>query len=168
MMFVKETSKHQVQQPKSQVHQTKHQVRQTKHQVGQPKHQVYMPKKTPSRPTKTPSVYATKKNHTQVRSMPNNSNLYSKIFIHAVLSQGNFLSQIYALFWRTFYKPEIYGSIPKMTNISFPKTKSLCCLWSPKFKLTLSWPLFGCSGRKRWWVKKVINQLFNSRQTWKS
>ena len=28
------------------------------------------------------------------------------IFVYAVLSQGNFLSHIYALFWRTIYRPK--------------------------------------------------------------
>ena len=30
-----------------------------------------------------------------------------------------FLSQIYALFWRTFFRPKKYGGVPKMTIIRY-------------------------------------------------
>ena len=30
-----------------------------------------------------------------------------------------FLSQIYARFWRTFYRPKQYGGVPKMTNMRY-------------------------------------------------
>ena len=30
-----------------------------------------------------------------------------------------FLSQIYALFLRTFYRPKKYGGVPKMTNMRY-------------------------------------------------
>ena len=30
-----------------------------------------------------------------------------------------FLSRIYALFWRTFYRPKKYGGVPKMTNMRY-------------------------------------------------
>ena len=37
--------------------------------------------------------------------------------IYAVLSQV--LSQIYAVFWRTFFRPEKYVGVPKMTIIRY-------------------------------------------------
>ena len=63
------------------------------------------PTKIPSTPTKIPST------PTKIPSTPT-ENL--RCFV-----ARKFLSQIYALFWCTFYAPKKYGGVPKMTNIRY-------------------------------------------------
>jgi len=58
------------------------------------------PTKIPRTPTKISST------PTKIPSTPT-ENLQGK------------LSQIYALFWCTFYEPRKYGGVPKMTNIRY-------------------------------------------------
>ena len=94
----------------------RHQLRQKIYNVRQTNHQ------TPSTPTKTPvrqknTRYAKQNKYTNQNKHTNQNtkyvNLYSKILIYVVLSR------IYALFWRTFYRPKKYGGVPKMTIIRY-------------------------------------------------
>ena len=71
----------------------KHQVHQPKHQVRQPKHQV---------------------RQLNTKYAKQNTKYWFTLFV-----VRQFLSQIYALFWRTFYRPKKYGGVPKMTIIRY-------------------------------------------------
>ena len=74
--------------------------------ILQPKHEVRhlnqrsMPTKTPSTPTKTPKIL-----------LPN-------IDLRCFVAK-HFLSQIYALFWCTFYRPRKCVGVQKMTNMRY-------------------------------------------------
>ena len=85
--------------------------------------------KTPSMPNKTPSTpNKTQSTPTKIPSTPNKtpsaqfqSKEYAKktnIDLRRFVAM-QFLSRIYALFWRTFYRPKKYGGVPKMTNMRY-------------------------------------------------
>ena len=68
--------------------------------VRQPKYQV--------RQTKTPSAQFQSKEYAK------KTNIDLRCFVAM-----QFLSRIYALFWRTFYRPKKIGGVPKMTNMRY-------------------------------------------------
>ena len=67
-----------------------------------------MPTKIPSTPNKTPNAQFQSKEYAK------KTNIDLSCFVAMHL-----LSRIYALFWRTFYRPKKYGGVPKMTNIRY-------------------------------------------------
>ena len=80
----------------------RHQLRQQIYNVRQTNHQTPgTPNKTPGTPNKTKCEFA-----------------FQNIDLHCFVAR-QFLSQIYALFWRTFYRSKKYGGVPKMTIIRY-------------------------------------------------
>ena len=53
--------------------------------------------------------------------------------LHCFIAR-QFLSQIYALCWGTFYGPKKYGGVPKMTNMRYasPILHRWPCVWIPQ------------------------------------
>ena len=88
----------------------RHQLRQKIYNVCQTNHQ------TPSTPTKTPG---SPKKH-QVRQTKHQvcEFVFQNIDLRCFVAR-QILSRIYALFWRTFYRPKKYGGVPKMTIIKY-------------------------------------------------
>ena len=86
-------------------------------------------KKTLSTPNKTPSTpNKTQSTPTKMPSTPNktpSAQIQSKEYAKQINTDlrcfvvMQFLSRIYALFWRTFYRPKKYGGVPKMTNMRY-------------------------------------------------